>query len=143
MIKFVLGPSGSGKTRWLIDEANKDKRERQGNIVFIDTDNSHIFTLDHKVRLINAADFHIDCINKLYGFLAGFISWDYDIEKIYIDGIYEIIDFKDEDTIKKLSDMVEVLSKEFEVNFYIGLNKKATELPAELKENAVEVHYQD
>lgn len=142
MIKFVLGPSGSGKTKWLIDEANKDERERHGNIVFIDTDDSHIFTLDHKVRLINAADFHIDCVNKLYGFLAGIISRDYDIEKIYIDGIYEIIDFSDVKTVEKLASMVEVISKEFEVNFYIGLDKKASDLPGNLGENAVEVHYQ-
>lgn len=142
MIKFVLGPSGSGKTKWLIDEANRDKREGHGNIVFIDTDDSHIFTLDHKVRLVNAADFKIDCVNKLYGFLAGIISRDYDIEKIYVDGIYEIIDFDDMGTIKKLVDLVDVLSIEYDVQFFVGMDKKLSELPSELRDTAVEVHFE-
>ena len=111
MVKFVLGPSGSGKTIWLIERANKEKREGNGNIVFIDTDDSHIFSLDHNVRLINASVFNVKNSDNLYGFLAGIISRDYDIEKIYIDGIYEIIDF-DEENFVELVNNLEKLSKE-------------------------------
>ena len=92
MITFVLGPSGSGKTRWLIEQANAEKNQGNGNIAFIDSDESHIFSLDHGVRLINAADYDINNLDRFYGFVSGIISRDFDLEKIYIDGIYEIVD---------------------------------------------------
>ena len=90
MIKFILGKSGSGKTKWLIDQANNDKKTGHGNIVFIDVEDSHIFSLDHQIRLINATDFNINNMDRLFGFLGGIISKDYDIEKIYVDAIYEV-----------------------------------------------------
>lgn len=138
MVRFVLGPSGSGKTIWLIERANKDKKEGNGNIVFIDTDDSHIFSLDHSVRLINAADFDISTADSLYGFLVGIISRDYDIEKIYIDGIYDIVDFNEadfNDFIKKL----EGASKKHNVKFLMGLDISMDQLPEDLRDNAEEL----
>lgn len=139
MIKFVLGPSGSGKTKWLIDGANKDKKEGNGNIVFIDTDDSHIFSLDHAVRLINASDFNIDDSKQLYGFLAGIISRDYDIEKIYIDGIYDIITFN-LDSFVTLVDKLEFLSEKYSVQFFMGMDKAISDLPENFQDKAVELH---
>ncbi len=62
MLNFVLGPSGSGKTKWLIDKANEEVRNGNGNIIFIDTDDSHIFSLDHSVRLTNAKEYGIESL---------------------------------------------------------------------------------
>lgn len=135
MIKFVLGPSGSGKTMWLIERANQDKKEGNGNIVFIDTDDSHIFSLDHGVRLINAANFDITTEDRLFGFLAGILSRDYDIEKIYIDGIYDIIDF-DMDEFVNLVHQLKELGDEHDAVFLMGLDKKLEELPEDLREYA-------
>lgn len=139
MIKFVLGPSGSGKTKWLIDEANKDKRSGNGNIVFIDTDDSHIFSLDHGVRLINASEYGINTYERLYGFLSGIISRDYDIEKIYLDGIYQILPF-DVEGLKKFIEDIKKIIKEHNVEFFIGMDKKKEDLPENLRENIVELH---
>ena len=138
MVKFVLGPSGSGKTMWLIDRANKDKREGNGNIIFIDTDDSHIFSLDHKVRLVNAADFDISSVDNLYGFLMGILSRDYDIEKVYIDGIYDIVDF-DEESFNYLVNKLEEASVKHNVDFLMGLDISLDKLPEEFKDNAVEL----
>ena len=138
MVKLVIGPSGSGKTKWLIDEANKEKASGNGNIVFVDTDDSHIYSLDHQVRLINANKYHINSVNGFYGFLAGIISRDYDIKKIYVDGIYDIVDISVEE-LGQLSEELIKLSEEFEVEFYIGLNKEKSELPSEMLENSIEL----
>lgn len=138
MVTIVLGPSGSGKTRWLIEQANKEKQQGNGNIVFIDSDDGHIFSLDHKVRLINAKDFSIDTEERLYGFLSGIISRDYDIEKIYVDGIYEIIDFHDEpfeDLIKNLNE----LGDKYNVEVLMGMDKELDELPEACRESVVEL----
>lgn len=138
MVKLVIGPSGSGKTKWLIDEANKEKASGNGNIVFVDTDDSHIYSLDHQVRLINANKYHISSVNGFYGFLAGIISRDYDIKKIYVDGIYDIVDISVEE-LGQLSEELTKLSEEFEVEFYIGLNKEKSDLPSAMLENSIEL----
>lgn len=136
MVTFIIGKSGSGKTKWLIDEANNDLRTGHENIVFIDTDDSHIFTLDHSIRLINAKDFHIDSKEKLYGFLCGIISKDYDIEKMYLDGIYEIIDLSREE-IKTLTEWLDQITEEFGVKFFVGFEKDVDTLPEHAQGNAV------
>lgn len=138
MVKLILGPKGSGKTKWLIDGANKDKANGNGNIVFIDTDDSHIFTLDHGVRLVNARKFEIGCESCFYGFLTGIIARDFDIEKIYIDGIYEVLDFKD-DSLEKLLDKLEKIGNEYNVEFLIGLNKLTNEIPEKYRSNSIEL----
>ncbi len=138
MVKFVLGPSGSGKTKWLIDQANDEKAKGNGNIAFIDTDDSHIFSLNHDIRLVNAADFKISNTKELYGFLCGLISRDYDVEKIYIDGIYDIINFN-LDTFTTLVERLDYISKEYEVEFLMGMDKAMEDLPENLRANAVEL----
>ena len=106
MVKFILGEKGSGKTKWLIDNANKEMREGNGNIAFIDVDDDHIFSLNYNVRLINAMEFNIESIESLYGFLCGLIGMDYDLEKIYVDSIYKIMDID----IKSLELLIKGLS---------------------------------
>lgn len=128
MVKLILGKSGSGKTKYLIDNANEEKSRGNGNIVFIDTDDSHIFSLDYAVRLINAKKFGIDSVDSLYGFIAGIISRDYDIEKIYLDGIYQIIDFNKENT-KHLLSRLSKLSEENEIEVLLGFDNDKDELP--------------
>ena len=97
MVKFILGAKGSGKTKWLIDNANKDMKEGNGNIAFIDVDDEHIFTLDYNVRLINAMEFNILNVESFYGFLCGIMGMDYDLEKIYVDGIYKAMNLEIKD----------------------------------------------
>ena len=45
MVKFILGEKGSGKTKWLIDSANRDMKEGNRNIAFIDVLTIIIFLL--------------------------------------------------------------------------------------------------
>lgn len=132
MVKLILGKSGSGKTKYLIDNANEEKSRGNGNIVFVDTDDTHIFSLDYAVRLINANKFGIDNIDSLYGFIAGIVSRDYDIEKVYLDGLYEIIDF-DKDNLGVLIERLNKFSKDTEVDLFIGLDKDQEELPEGLE----------
>lgn len=128
MVTLILGKSGSGKTRLLIEDANKEKARGNGNIVFIDTDDKHIFTLDYTVRLINAKNFGIDSIESLYGFVAGIVSRDYDIEKVYLDGLYHLVEF-DSEGIKELVSRFNELSKNSNVEILLGLEQEESDLP--------------
>ena len=114
MIYLVLGPSGSGKTKWLIDQANDEKGKGNTNIVFVD-----------------ASTFFIDSVESFRGFIAGILARDYDIGKIYIDGIYDIVDINS-DNIEKLSDDLTKLSKECNVDIYLGLDCKPSDIPESL-----------
>ena len=127
MLTLVLGPSGSGKTNWLIQKANEDMKSGHGNIAFIDSDDSHIFTLDHAVRLINAHNYKVSNVDRLYGFLAGIISRDYDLEKIYVDGIYGIVDVH-----RNLEELIQALHDLSDVNnadILMGLDLEEKDLP--------------
>ncbi len=138
MVKFILGEKGAGKTKWLIDNANIEMKKGNGNIAFIDVDDDHIFTLDYNVRLINAMEFNIRNIESFYGFLCGIIGMDYDVEKVYVDGIYKIMDITMED-IESLLEKLTKIGDKFETEFYINVDYTLGEMPEHLKENCLEV----
>ncbi len=138
MIKFILGDKGSGKTKWLVDNANKDHEMGIENIVFIDVDDDHIFTLDRNVRLVNAMEFNINNIESFYGFLCGILAKDYDVEKIYVDSLYKIVDIGEEELKylnEKLSNLPEILKAEI----YMNINYVMDDIPEEFKEISIEV----
>lgn len=138
MIKFICGSKGSGKTKFLIDMANNDIKAGNGNIAFIDVDDKHILTLDYSVRLINAMEFNIRSIESFYGFLCGIIGRDYDVEKIYVDGIYNLVEIKPKD-LENLAKELEIMSQKFNTDFFIGLDYTLDKLPESLREYSEEV----
>ena len=138
MVNFILGPKGSGKTKWLIDKANEDIKDGNGNIVFVDVDDNHIFSLNYSVRLINAMEFNIRSIESFYGFLCGIIGRDYDVKKVYVDSIYKVISLETED-LEKLSKDLNLISEKFDTEFYINIEQSLEEMPEELKANCIEL----
>lgn len=138
MVKFILGGKGVGKTKWLIDNANKDMKEGNGNIAFIDEDDDHIFSLNYNVRLINAMEFNILNVESFYGFLCGVIGMDYDVEKIYVDGIYKIIDLKISD-LENLVESLTKIGKKFGVEFFINVEYSLDDMPDNLKGYCIEL----
>lgn len=138
MCKFILGEKGAGKTKWLIDNANKDMKEGNGNIAFIDVDDDHIFTLNYNVRLINAMEFKVDNLESFYGFLCGIIGMDYDLEKIYVDSIYKVIDLSVDD-LKDLLKRLQFVQEKYNVHFYINVDYRLKDMPEELREHCIEL----
>lgn len=138
MVKFILGAKGTGKTRWLVDNANKDMKEGNGNIAFIDVDDNHIFTLDYNVRLINAMEFDILNIESFCGFLCGLIGMDYDLEKVYVDSIYKVIDLSIPHLENILIDLTKIGEK-FNTKFYINVDYTMNQIPEYLREHCIEL----
>ena len=138
MVNFILGPQGSGKTKWLIEKANHDMKVGNGNIIFIDVDDNHIFRLNSAVRLINAMEFNIKSIESLYGFLCGIIGSDYDVERIYVDGIYKAFPLTAED-LEILTELLNPIGREFKTEFYIGVDHDIDDIPKGLKDNCIEL----
>lgn len=137
MIKFILGAAGSGKTKWLIDRANEEIESGNGNLAFVEVEDDHIFSLDYNVRLINVSEYNLTNLDNFYGFLTGLLAMDYDLEKIYVDGIYKIFDLKNEDLVY-LYNKLNALDLENRA-IYINVDYALNDLPEELKESAIEL----
>ena len=138
MVKLILGAKGAGKTKWLINGANDDIKSGNGNITFLDVEDEHIFSLDTNVRLINLSDYSINTIEKFYGFLLGMLSMDFDLEKIYIDSVYKIIDIKKED-LKCLVKNLEENYEKHDVDILINVDYLAEDVDSDLRSYVEEV----
>lgn len=138
MVKLILGAKGAGKTKWLINGANDDIKSGNGNITFLDVEDEHIFSLDTNVRLINLSDYSVNSIEKFYGFLLGMLSMDFDLEKIYIDSIYKIIDIMKED-LKCLVKNLDEISEKHDVDILINVDYVADEVDSDLRSYIEEV----
>lgn len=138
MVKLILGAKGAGKTKWLINGANDDIKSGNGNITFLDVEDEHIFSLDTNVRLINLSDYKVNSIEKFYGFLLGMLSMDFDLEKIYIDSVYKIIDIKKED-LKCLIKNLEEISEKHDVDILINVDYLAEDVDSDLRSYVEEV----
>ena len=138
MIKYILGAKGAGKTRWLIDNANEDMKNGNGNIAFVEVDDDHIFSLDYNVRLINADNFRLNDKESFYGFICGLLAMDYDLEKIYIDGIYKVIHLRIED-LEFLKNKLEKVEDLKDKEIYINVDYLPEDMPESLKDSSYEV----
>ncbi len=103
MIHLIYGKKGSGKSKQLLDSANAEVDRTNGNIVYLDDNNRCMYDLKHEIRFINTADYRIDNPDKLYGFVCGILSRDFDISSIYIDGLKNMVKY-DSDELKTLLD---------------------------------------
>lgn len=138
MIKFILGTKGSGKTRWLIENANEDLKSGNGNIAFVEVDDDHIFSLDYNVRLINATDYKLDSVDAICGFLCGMMAMDYDLEKVYVDGIYKVVDLNVEE-LEYIENKLSKIKDSEKIEFFINVDLVKEDLSDKLKAMSIEV----
>ena len=133
MIQVIAGKKGSGKTKRLIDLTNATAREAAHDVIFLDDDNRYMFDVDHKVRFINADDYHIHTTDMFIGFLGGILSSNFDVGTIFIDAFLKLCrtDLADcEPVVKVLSE----LGAKQDVDFVLSLSADPEELPPFLKQ---------
>ena len=123
MIQVFCDQRGSGKTKAMINMANEEVKFKKGNIVYIDNDNGAMFQLNSEIRLINSSDFKIDSSESFYGFLCGILSKDYDIESVYIDGLFDIVT-ESVCNAAQFFCSLEDIGEKYNVNFYISINEE-------------------
>lgn len=116
MIRLIYGKKGSGKSKQLLDKANADVDQAKGNIVYLDDNNRCMYDLRHEIRFINTADYSINTPDKLYGFVCGILSRDFDISSVYIDGLKKMAKY-DSEELKTLLQNLEALFSD--INAYL------------------------
>lgn len=133
MIQVFCNKRGSGKTKELIDLANGKLARAKGDSVYIDDDLSYITQLDRRIRLVATKEFDIQDYESFYGMLCGIISENYDIENMYIDGVFTI----ESSSIQKSAywfKKIYMLASKFKVDIYMNVNYEKKEIPDFIRE---------
>lgn len=132
MVQLICGHNGTGKTRRMIELANSTVDGIQGKMVFLEANNRHIFDLDYRIRYINTKEYGLTNEDQFQGFVCGLIATDYDVEEVYIDGLYKIAQ-ADKDKLEPVIERLEFLSEKFDVKFIMSVNYEADDISEPLK----------
>lgn len=128
MIEVFCNKRGSGKTKRLIELANGQLTRAKGDSVYIDDDLRYIMQIDRRIRFVAIKEFNIENYQEFYGLLSGIISGNYDIENIYIDGVFRIESSSIKESaywFKKINE----LSSKFKINVYMNVDYEKKEIP--------------
>lgn len=136
MVQLVCGHNGTGKTTRMIDMANKTIDSIQGKMVFLEANNRHIFDLDYRIRYINTKEFGLTNADQFQGFVCGLIATDYDVELVYIDGLYKIAQ-SGIDNLEAISERLDYLSEQFNVSFVMSVNHDVEDIPEGLRDRII------
>lgn len=136
MIQLIIGEKGKGKTKVLLEAANKAAEAANGNIVFIDKDNSHMYELKNTIRLINAKDYDVNTKDEFVGFVAGIISADHDLEELFIDRLLPLANIEAADADEVLKKIAKI-SETNNVKITVSLSVVKSDLSADLAEKIV------
>ena len=123
MIDIIAGAKGKGKTKILIQQVNDDIKLTKGTIVYLDKNNKHMYELSNQIRLIVVPEFNVTDTDMFLGFIAGIISQDHDLDKIYLDSFLTTACI--DDAVEKLG----ALSDKFGVDFVISASVDKENMP--------------
>lgn len=121
MVKFLIGEAGSGKTKQMIATANEAVENAKGEIVYIEVSSKHMLQLHRNIRFVSSAEYSVDSLKSLYGFVCGLLSSNYDIEKIYVDGLDKITGPITDDVIEFI-ECIGKIGRQREVEIFISAN---------------------
>lgn len=135
MVKLIAGHFGTGKTKRIIEMANETLEKTTGNIIFIDDDKRHMYELKHDLRFISMDEYPIKSKDEFVGFLCGVLSNNYDIEYIFIDSLFKVMDMENSE-LESFMEKVDKISKTFDVHFVMTVS--ADIVPDALKDYLME-----
>ena len=84
---------------------------------------SWTFDISHDARLIDAKEYPIKGYEGLLGFVGGIHAGNYDITRVFIDGLYKITGEKDAAKAETFLDELSAFSEKHTVNFVVSLSE--------------------
>ena len=137
MIEIICGEKGKGKTKELLGKVNAAVQVANGNVVYLDKSQKHMYELNNKVRLINVMDYPVTNCDEFVGFICGIISQDNDLEEMYLDSFLTVADLKTSEEFAKAIEKLDVISEKYNVRFVLSVSKNEEDLPACAKAKVV------
>lgn len=134
MVQILAGEKGEGKTKILIDLANESVSTSDGDVIYIDDDKRHIYDLNHKIRFVEVSEFPLANYRELIGFIYGIFSQNSDITKVFVDGIFKIVQSLGNEDLIKLVARLDSMSKAYNVDFVLAGNVDPAELSKEVEQ---------
>lgn len=130
MINLIPGKKGTGKTKILVDSIKESSEKATGVVVCIERGMKLTYDIPHKVRLVDAEEYGINSFDAFYGFVAGMLACNYDIQEVFVDGILKI-GGRDYDAFGAMIEKVAMLAKDIKIVFTVSADVE--ELPAKVK----------
>lgn len=130
MINLIPGKKGTGKTKILVDAIKDSAEKATGNVVCIERGMKLTYDIPHKVRLVDAEEYGINSFDAFYGFVAGMLAGNYDIQEVFVDGILRI-GGRDYDAFGDMIEKVAMLAKDIKIVFTVSADVE--DLPAKVK----------
>ncbi len=128
MIKIIYGGKGTGKTKRIIESVNSSLTSRKGDVIFLAATSRYRTEINASIRFIDTNDVGIQTKTGLIGFVKGLLSGNYDIEAIYIDGMYKMMNVALDDA-DVAEFMLALESLATNVEFILTANCDKEELP--------------
>lgn len=139
MIEIICGEKGKGKTKELLNKVNASVQTANGNVVYLDKSQKHMYELNNKVRLINVIDYPISNCDEFIGFICGIVSQDHDLEEMYLDSFLTIASLANEQELTSAIEKLDVISEKFKVKFVLSISKSKADLPECAKARVIAV----
>ena len=133
MVNLLAGPKGSGKTQQMIEQANLKAKESNGNVVFIDDDNRHMYDLHYGIRFVETSMYKICDYEVFIGFIYGILSQNGDIQKIFVDGLNNIIKSLNSEDVENLCEILNRISNDYNVDFTLIYSAPLTAVPDQVR----------
>jgi hypothetical protein len=127
-MKIIYGPKGSGKTKTIIDLANASLETAKGHVIYITDTSRYSMDIKQPIRFLDVSGFSIQGEDGFRGFIKGIVAANGDNEYIYIDGIARIAG-KGLAEISSIFEAIEMLEKDFGVNFVLTVSSAKEDLP--------------
>ncbi len=128
MVQIIAGEKGKGKTKFLLEKVNAAVQAANGNIVYLDKSQKHMYELSNKVRLVNVMDFPITNCSEFMGFICGIVSQDHDLEKLYLNSFLTNAN-KQEDEISHAIEKLDIISEKYHVKIVLSVSMDKEKLP--------------
>ena len=128
MIKLITGKKGTGKTKILIDQINDAIKSSSGDLVCIEKGANVRRSISFKVRWCDVDEFAVEGFDAFYGYVAGMIAGNYDLQSIYVDGIFKI-GGRDYDAFGKMLEKLDTLTNKNDITVVFTVSADESELP--------------
>lgn len=128
MVQIIAGDKGKGKTKYLLEKVNEAVLAANGNIVYLDKSQKHMYELNNKVRLVNVTDYPIMNCDEFMGFICGIVSQDNDLEELYLDSFLTISNIEDGE-ISHAIEKLDIISEKYHVKIVLSVSKNEVDLP--------------